>query len=77
MRVYQVSFRRGAFPDVGTEGEHLGYEYFRSKREARRAIAEARSEGNLADFALSPQFPPNGSGIMQALKKFAEHPDNG
>lgn len=71
MRIYQVSYRSA------DDQTHEGYSYHRSKAEARRAIAEARRAGRMADFALSPQFPPNGVGLMLALEKFATHPDNG
>lgn len=76
MKIYRLSKSQNY-------GEHVGYEYFSIRREAEKAFRDWMSgeeewvcgaEGTKIEII---HVEPNKHGILQALKSFASHPDNG
>ena len=68
MKIYRNSYRRKA------DSEHVGYGYFSSLREARKA---ARARADLEVLTDSFDFPVTKKGIIAALSYLGDHPDNG
>jgi len=63
-------------------GTSAGYEYFTSRREAKRALAVWRrnSPGDVQDQQgdIEPiEIEPTRAGIVHALNRYANHEDNG
>jgi len=58
----------------------LGFEWFSSKREAERAARQDVSlpEGDDDHEVAEPmKFTPTREGILELLRRVADHPDNG
>jgi hypothetical protein len=66
MKIYKVSFRDNM-------GEHKGYEYFSSSKEAKRVWKEYREMADIETIDVTPTK----KGIISALNNNASHPDNG
>lgn len=74
MKVYQNSVTGGNESVVA--GEHQGYSYFPSKREAQRHATEAKRndhdvEMRVIDVVISKR------GILNALNRYGGHAENG
>jgi hypothetical protein len=67
-RVHRYSSSDGSF----------GYEFFVSKTDAEKAAREwnADSEGDPAEVDLI-EIEPTKAGILDALNRYADHPNNG
>jgi hypothetical protein len=79
MRFYRVTFR---CPDL----QHLGFEWYTTKREAEAALRKAvrlsnkdASEPTGAEQSCVEvvEIDPSKDGILHALRVNATHPDNG
>jgi len=75
MRFYQVHMTHEA-------GTSVGYRWFTNRREAESHAANWRktSPGDVIDqqAEIKPvEIEPTRTGILDALRRFANHPDNG
>jgi hypothetical protein len=72
MLFYRVSFRYDA-------GSSAGFGWYNSRADAADAVREHNRDHAIADWATLEEvwITPTRRGIMEALKRFATHADNG
>jgi len=69
MKIYRVSYRDGY-------DEHIRYEYFTTKAAAEKA--DKANKGNQTrDDIEEAEIPLTKKGVMQLLRQWASHADNG
>ena len=62
-----------------TAGEHNGFSWHTSKRDADQTAAEFHARNPLEDKpeTIEVDIEPTKAGILQALRQYASHNDNG
>ena len=74
MKIYRISSVGGDASAV--TGEHQGYQYVSNKRDLRKSLREATSFDHDAEFEVI-NVEISKRGILEALNKYGEHPNNG
>ena len=72
MKIYLNSYR-------DDKSEHCGYEYFATKREAEKAATDLRSPLTVRWTVKTKTIKVSVTkkGMLAALNKYGNHPDNG
>lgn len=75
MKIYRLSYRG---KDGGVvAGEHGGYDYVSSKRKAAKMKARAADHDQQVEEIKVIEVEISKRGILRALNRYGDHPDNG
>jgi len=71
MKLYRVAL----YCDTGVSA---GYEYFGTKKDALRKVREEKDPNGMDDAVMEEiNVTPTKTGILAALNRYGDHPDNG